>query len=59
MINDIKQLSAEKKQHLIGVCIGTVLVLAGIYWFPIRSVKADLAGFRRASPRRIKNRRRR
>ena len=44
MINDIKQLSAEKKQHLIGVCIGTVLVLAGIYWFPIRSVKADLAG---------------
>lgn len=42
MISDIKQLSPEKKQHLIGVCIGTVLVLALIYWFPIRSAQADL-----------------
>lgn len=59
MINDIKQLSAEKKQHLIGVCIGTVLVLAGIYWFPIRSVKADLAGVQASIAEADKNRRRR
>ncbi len=43
MITEITQLSAEKKQHLVGVCIGTVLVLAGIAWFPIRSAKANLA----------------
>lgn len=43
MISDIKQLSPEKKQHLIGVCIGTLLVLGGIYWFPIRSARESLA----------------
>lgn len=43
MISDIKQLSTAKKQHLLGVCIGTVMVLAGIYWFPIRSAQASLA----------------
>ena len=42
MISDIKQLSTEKKQHLIAVCIGTALVLALIYWFLIRSAQADL-----------------
>ncbi len=42
MISDIKLLSPEKKQHLIAVCIGTALVLALIYWFPIRSAQDDL-----------------
>lgn len=42
MISDIKLLSPEKKQHLIVVCIGTALVLALIYWFPIRSAQDDL-----------------
>lgn len=43
MFSQIKQLSPEKKQHLLGVCIGTVLVLAGIYFFVIRSAQASLA----------------
>jgi hypothetical protein len=43
MISDIKQLSAEKKQHFIGVWIGIALVLAAIYWFPIRSAQDSLA----------------
>ncbi|MEK7393173.1 MAG: hypothetical protein AAB214_11475 [Fibrobacterota bacterium] len=46
MISDIKQLSTEKKQHLVGVAIGTVLVLAGIYVFVILPAQASLVKIR-------------
>lgn len=43
MISEIKQLSNEKKQHLFAVVVGTVMVLAGIYFFVISSAKTGLA----------------
>lgn len=43
MISDIKQLSTEKKQHLVAVGIGTVLVLVAIYFLLIRPAQASLA----------------
>lgn len=43
MISDIKQLSTEKKQHLVAVAIGTVVALGLIYFFLIRSAQGSLA----------------
>ncbi len=43
MISEIKQLSNEKKQHLFAVVMGTLMVLALVYFFVISSAKASLA----------------
>lgn len=43
MISDIKQLSPEKKQHLVAVAIGVVLVLVAIYFLLVRPAQASLA----------------
>ncbi len=43
MISEIKQLSNEKKQHLVAVVMGTLMVLGLVYFFVISSAKASLA----------------
>lgn len=43
MINEIKQLSNEKKQHLAAVVMGTIMVLAAIYFLVIRSAQESVA----------------
>lgn len=43
MISDIKQLSSTKKQHFGLVLVGTVLVLAGVYFAVIRPTQAGVA----------------
>ncbi len=43
MINEIKQLSTEKKQHLVAVGFGTMVVLAVIYFVLIRPAQASRA----------------
>ncbi|MEN9574044.1 MAG: hypothetical protein RL514_1899 [Verrucomicrobiota bacterium] len=43
MISDIKQLSTEKKQHLLAVGVGTVVVLVAIYFALIRPAQASRA----------------
>ena len=42
MINEIKALSNEKKQHLIAVAMGTVMALALVYYFLISPAQAAL-----------------
>ena len=43
MISDIKALSAEKKQHLVAVAMGTIILLAALYFALIRPAQASLA----------------
>ena len=43
MLNDIKQLSTEKKQHLLAVGIGTVVLLVVLYFVLIRPTQASRA----------------
>lgn len=43
MINDIRQLSTQKKQHLGAVAVGVVLVLVAIFLLLIRPAQASLA----------------
>lgn len=43
MINEIKQLSTEKKQHLVAVGFGTVVVLAVIFFVLIRPAQTSRA----------------
>lgn len=43
MFSQIKQLSPEKKQHLVAVAMGTLMALGLIYFFLIRSAQGSLA----------------